>query len=103
MVFSRYKIQILPETTMDIDDVYYYIAYNKFLPDTARKYRQGIYETIEKIAWLGDKIGVSLNENLQQKYGYGVKTMIYKKMTIIYNVMDDHVFVRRVKPGGSIK
>ena len=99
----RYKVFISPKARKDIGKLYNFIACERFQRETAERYVCGIHNTIDKLVWLGNKIGISLNENLQEKYGYGVRTIIYKNVTIIYNIKGGRVFVRRVKSSGSIK
>ena len=99
---AHYEVWITPQAKADVDNVYNYIAYELFQHATARKYKRGINAQIKKLAWLGESIGVSLNENLQQKYGPGARTLFYKKMTIVYNVTGRVVVVRRVKSSSSI-
>jgi hypothetical protein len=60
----------------EINSLYRFIADECFQRDTAEKYVRGIHETISKLAWLGGIIGVSLNKNLQRKYGHSVRTII---------------------------
>ncbi|MDR2466549.1 MAG: type II toxin-antitoxin system RelE/ParE family toxin [Prevotellaceae bacterium] len=103
MTPPRYKIIILPPVRTEINNLYDYIAVELCAPMAAEKYSRGIYDTIGKLAWLGGSIGVSLNENLQRQYGPGVRTIIYKNMSIIYNIRDDFIIVHSVKPGKNIK
>ncbi|MDR2466542.1 MAG: type II toxin-antitoxin system RelE/ParE family toxin [Prevotellaceae bacterium] len=99
---ATYEVQISPEAKADMNRLYDYIAFDCFQRDTADKYLYGIQSKIDKLAWIGGSIGISLNRNLQRQYGYGVRTITYKKMTIIYNVENNCILVRRIKPGKNI-
>jgi plasmid stabilization system protein ParE len=87
---------ILPEAENDIDNTYYYIADKLFQRETADRYTDGIYTTIGRLALHGGMIAVSANENLLRLYGPEVRTVRYKKMTIIYTLAGDVLIVHRV-------
>ncbi|MDR2564123.1 MAG: type II toxin-antitoxin system RelE/ParE family toxin [Prevotellaceae bacterium] len=103
MTLPRYKVRVSPQANAEIDDLYHFIADECFQQETADKYMEGIYATIVKLAWLGGIIGVSLNRNLRREYGASVRTISYKKMTIIYTVHGNLVAVHRVIAGRNIK
>ena len=92
----HYRVVILPEAEKDINNTYYYIADSLFQRETADKYMDGIYKTIDRLALYDGILAVSTNENLRRLYGHEVRTIIYKKMTIIYTVANDVVLVHRV-------
>jgi hypothetical protein len=83
--------------------LHHYIAFECFRKETAEKYLNGIQTTIDKLKLIGGSIGVSLNKNLRRQYGAGVRTITYKKMTIIYTVHGNLVVVHRVIAGRNIK
>ena len=103
MTLPRYKIRILPAVDTDIDHLYDYIAIDKGSIMTADKYVRGIYQTIYSLALTGGMFAVNDQDNLLQKYGSSVRTIMYKKMTIIYTVSDGVVIVHRVVPSSMIK
>jgi plasmid stabilization system protein ParE len=98
----EYKVLISPEAEDDIDDLFVYIAYEVMHPLTALKYRDGIIATIDRLAIHAGIFAVSANEHLRRLYGVDVRTVIYKKMTIVYNIIGDIAYIRRVIPGGLI-
>ena len=103
MTLPRYKIRILPAVDADIDRLYEYIDKDLSSPMAARRYRHGIYQTIFGLSLTGGMFAVNDNNSLQRQYGSTVRTIIYKKMTIIYTVSEGLVVVHSVKPGGTIK
>ena len=103
MTLPRYKIRILPQARMEINSLYKHIYYDRFSPMAARRYRHGIYQTIYGLSLTGGMFAVNDNNSLQRQYGSTVRTIIYKKMTIIYTVSEGLVVVHSVKPGGTIK
>jgi len=89
-------VRVMPAALDDIDELYWYIAGELFSPVTADKYVDGLYNIIDSLSWLGALIAVSQNEYIQKRYGPEARTVAYKKMTIIYNVVDTFVLVQRI-------
>jgi hypothetical protein len=79
--------------------LYDYIAYELAMPYTAIKYFDGVNDAINKLAVTGASYAVSQRESLKIKYGANVRTITYKKMAIIYNIVNDIILIRRVMPG----
>jgi plasmid stabilization system protein ParE len=99
---KRYKIRYTPEALEDIGNIYHYIADRLMSPDMAVDYRNGIYDTIQQLTVAGGSIAINQRDYLQRRYGVGVRTVIYKKMTVIFNIIDDVAFIRRVIAGSLI-
>ncbi|MDR0815187.1 MAG: hypothetical protein LBN37_05495 [Bacteroidales bacterium] len=100
---QEYQIRVLPEAMIDINDVYHYIVDELCAPLTANNYRKGIFNTINKLRIIGGALAVSPQEYLQGLYGPGARTIVYKKMTIVYSLIDDIVIVRRVMASRMVK
>ena len=100
---EKYIVRLLPPAYHDIDALYRYIADELFAPVTADKYVDGIYDTIAGLVWVGGSLAVSQNEYIQKHYGPDARTIRYKKITIIYNVVKDIVLVRRVMASSLIQ
>ncbi|MDR2564000.1 MAG: type II toxin-antitoxin system RelE/ParE family toxin [Prevotellaceae bacterium] len=103
MTLPRYEVWVYPSAQDDAKRLYHYIADECFQKETADQYLEGIQATIDKLEWLGGIIGVSLNRNLRRQYGASVRTIRYKKMTIIYTVHGNLVVVHRIIAGKNIK
>ncbi|GHT42413.1 hypothetical protein FACS189437_10320 [Bacteroidia bacterium] len=98
----NYTIYLSPEAENDIYAVYDYIAYTIIAPKTAIDYRNGIYNCIRKLSTYGGSIAINQREYLRKKYGSKVRTIDYKKMTIVFNVMNDIILIRRVIASSSV-
>jgi hypothetical protein len=72
------------------------------VPETAIRYKDGIIHEIYKLTFTGDIYPVSQYESIRCRYGPDVRTVTYKKMTVIFNVMEDIVLFRRVMAGSLI-
>ena len=99
---QRYSVVISPEAVADIERVYDYIAFSVMAPETAVRYYMGIYDTIQKLSRVGAALAVSQQPYLRLLYGTDVRTIRYKKMTIVYNIIGDVAYICRVIPGSLI-
>jgi plasmid stabilization system protein ParE len=97
-----YTIYLLSEADQDIEELYDYIAYVLKEPVTALDYRDGIYYAIKKLAIYGGSLAISQRGYLRKHYGSTVRTVTYKKMAIIYSVIDNIILILRVMPGSLI-
>jgi plasmid stabilization system protein ParE len=93
---KQYAISVSNEADSDIDAVYDYIASELMAPQTAIDYRNGIHDTIAKLIYLGGILAINSRDYVQAHWGPDARTISYKNMTIIYNLIGDTVLVRRV-------
>jgi len=99
---GKYDVRLSPQALDDIDTLYIYIVEEIFASITADRYIDGIYETVKSLATHAGVFAVSANEHLRMLYGIDVRTVVYKKMTIVYNIIGDVAYVRRVISGSLI-
>jgi plasmid stabilization system protein ParE len=99
---TTYHIHFTRKARSDILRLYDYIAYELAMPNTATKYFDGVNDTIDKLVITGASYAVSQREYLKIKYGADVRTVTYKKMTIVYNIVNDIILVRRVMPSSMV-
>ena len=92
----NYAIEFSLTAKDDINDTYNYIAYVLFEPLTAEKYIEGLYKAIGKLKIYGGSIAPSRRASVQKRYGPNARTIIYKKMTIIFNLKGNMILIRRV-------
>jgi plasmid stabilization system protein ParE len=95
-------IRYTPQAQADMDSLFYYIAYELLVPDTATKYCNNVRATISRLALVGSSLAQSQNTFLTSTYGAGVRTIGYKKMTVVYRVVGSMVVVIRVMAGSLI-
>ena len=101
-VMEEYSVVISLEAEADIDEVYDYIAFGVMAPETAVRYYMGIYDTIQNLSIVGAMLAISQQPSLRKRYGADVRTVCYKKMTIVYSIIGNVVYVRRVMAGSLI-
>ena len=99
---TGYSVIISSEAEADIDEAYAYIAFEVMAPETAVRYYMGIYDTIQKLAIVGAMMATNQQPFIRKRYGADARTICYKKMTIIYNIIGNVVYVRRVMAGSLI-
>ena len=95
-------IDISDDAKDDIENLYDYIAFELLDEDAALGYRMGLYDTIEKLSYLGEVIAFSQQPYIQKRFGIFARTITYKKMTIVYEVITGVAYVHRVIPSKMI-
>ena len=74
--------------------------YQYQVPLTAFKYVQGLLDEIKKLKTNADSF--SKKQKILFQYGYNVRRLNYKKMSIIYSVIDRTVYILRIVPSSTI-
>ena len=100
---SNFKVIITFTAVDDITEVFNYIAYEVGHPQTAERYREGIMQSIDKLACYADIFAISQQPFLRRLYGTEVRTIHYKKMTIVYTIVGNTVYVHRVMASSLIR
>jgi plasmid stabilization system protein ParE len=99
----KFRIHILPEAHQDIEDVYNHIFNVYAAPETAMKYREGIHAKIFSLASNADVFALNPFLYIQSRYGPGARTVVYKKITIVYTIHGSDVVIRATIPGSIIR
>ena len=100
---QSFFVQYTPQARADMEDVYKYIVDELHAPMTAARYFNGLLDKITSLSRLGDIFSESTSDWVQRNYGPGARTIVYKKMTVIYRVIDNIVLIRRVIASSRIK
>lgn len=74
-----YEIQIIKPAEDDITEIYTYIKYQLHAPESAEKFRKGIWRTVDTL---------KENPNRGASYFRGTRKIFYKQYKIIYKVND---------------
>jgi hypothetical protein len=91
-----YYIHFSTEAEQDTINLYNYMACELGLPMTADKYMGRIDEIISSLAYHATAHPISQRASLQTLYGPLARTVHYKKISIIYNIIGSEVLIRRV-------
>jgi plasmid stabilization system protein ParE len=93
---AKFRIRYTSQAQTDIRALHHYITFELMSSETADNYIDGLLSKIYSLTSIADMIAVNYRESLQKHYGTNVRTVIFKNMTIIYNIIGDVVLVRRV-------
>ena len=98
---NKYSVVISEQAQQDLRDLSNAISFEYKSPLTAIKYLRGIYNEMRKLRLIAGLLPVQKSPYFMQ-YGFNVKRLRYKKMTIIYKVIGNAVYVIRVVPSSTI-
>ena len=98
---NKYSVVIYEQAQQDLQDLSNAISFEYKSPLTAVKYLRGIYDEMRKLRLIAGLLPVQKSAYFLQ-YGFNVKRLRYKKMTIIYTVIGDTVYIIRVIPSSTI-
>jgi plasmid stabilization system protein ParE len=99
---KTYNVVIRPAAETDIMALLNHITNVYMEPVTAMRYYEGLMDEIIGLARRGPMFALSQYESLINLYGKGVRTRVYKKMTIVYRVDGDTVYILRILAAGLI-
>lgn len=98
---NKYSVVISEQAQQNLRDLSNAISFEYKSPLTAVKYLRGIYDEMRKLRLIAGLLPVQKSAYFLQ-YGFNVKRLRYKKMTIIYTVIGDAVYIIRVIPSSTI-
>lgn len=98
---KRYRIVYTSSAKQDVEQLYFIIVQQYKAPATAFNYVQGLYREIKKLSSGAESYTVQTRKSLQQ-FNPAPRRLNYKRMTVIYNVIDDTVYIRRIIPANTI-
>lgn len=97
----KYSIVYSEHSKQDLNDLFNVIAFEYKLPITASRYLQGLKNTILSLSKSAESFPVQTRKSLQQ-FTPAPRRINYKRMAIIYNVINDTVYIRRIIPANTI-
>lgn len=98
---KRFEIAFTEQAEIDIQHLTDVIINEYEAPLTAFKYVQGLLNEIKKLIIIGNFLPIQKSEYFTQ-FGLNVRRLKYKKMTIIYTVVGNVVYILRVIPSSNI-
>lgn len=90
-----YKIVFSENANADIQNLTDTIIFQYKAPITAFRYIQGLIDEIKKLSFSAESFKIQ-NAKFFLQYGHNVRCIRYKSMTIIYQVVNDVVYIQRV-------
>lgn len=98
---KQYKRRILPSAYADMASLKQYIAKQCSAPLTAKRQFEKLYQLFN---WLEQYAELpAVNVGLSIQYGLIIRTIPFgKKMTIVYSVEGEFVYIQRIMPQSMI-
>jgi len=93
---KKYRVVLLPDANRDFDKYIDYIVYNCHSPRTALKHRNDLVKELKSLEVSAESYPIKPSSRSLFKYGEFVRTVNFKKMTIVYTVHGDVVCVHRI-------
>lgn len=98
---KKYKIIFSEFAIKDIINLFDYIEITCNSPTTAKVYVYGLRDSIKKLEFSAESFAIQ-NHKSFSKYGYNVHRLNYKKMTVIFTLHNDIVYIHRILPSALI-
>lgn len=98
---GQYQVVLTEDANQDLITLANTIKYEYKAPYTAIAYLKGIYNEIKKLSHSAESYKIQNSPTLQ-KYNPLPRKITYKKMAIIYNVINNVVYIRRILPQNMI-
>jgi len=100
---TLYRVLLSDEAWDDLDRLLLVIAEDYKSPVTAQQYIAAIWDELLQLKNYAGSIAPYPHSGLQQRYGYSLRRINYKKMAILYTLEnDDTALIVRIIPGGVI-
>ena len=98
---NKYAVVIIEQAQNDLRNLSNSISFEYQSPATAIKYLREIYNEMGKLSVMADSFPIQKSTFFKQ-YGFNVRRLNYKKITIIYTVIDYTAYIQRVVPSTTI-
>jgi plasmid stabilization system protein ParE len=100
-----YTIEVSEQAERDLTELFVWIFEEKGMPDTALHYIQAIYNKIKRLELYPTVRPIERNRAIIMQYGFGVRKLNYKKMSVLYTVNEETatVDIIRVIAGSMIR
>lgn len=98
---NRFVIVFSDEAKNDIQNLSDTIMYQYKAPLTAFGYIQGLLDEIKHLRTNAEIYSIQKSSYFSQ-YGFNVRRLNYKRMAIIYTVIKNTAFIKRVVPASTI-
>ena len=92
----RYTIRYSDEAIDDFKNISFLIANEFGMPQTAFNYLKGLKDRIKQLELYPEACAVSVNKYIIENYGLNVRRLNYKKVSVIYTIIDKDVWILRV-------
>lgn len=98
---KKFRVFITKEAQADIDNLFNFIVTEYKTEQTANNYIDGLVIAIQELGYNGDIYRIQKSPFFE-KFGTQIRRVNYKKMTIIYSIFVQTLYVRRILPASLI-
>ena len=98
---KRYEVIITENAQQDLKDLSNTIIFEYKSPITAIRYLRGIYDEFRWLRSNAESLKIQSSKSFT-KFGFNTRRINYKKMAIIYSVVDNTIYIKRIIPAGTI-
>ena len=88
---KKYNVVITASSLKDMEDLYNYIAYELYSPDSAKKLYFKIANAIQSLELFAERYRVFSNED-----GYSTRRMLVDNYSVFYIIKDSSVIITSV-------
>ena len=98
---NKYTIVISQKAQQDLRELSNIISFEYKSPLTAVKYLRGIYDEMKKLRLIAGLLPIQKSAYFIQ-FGFNVRRIRFKKMIIIYTLIDNTAYILRVVPSLTV-
>lgn len=99
---NKYTVIISENAQNDLRNLSETISYEYKAPVTAKKYLKALYTEMSKLS-SGAEAYLIQTKPFFRQFGFNVRAITYKKMTIVYVVANKSVYIKAVIPSKNIR
>jgi len=96
---NRFIVELSEQAANDIDRYIDFIIHEYHAPLTGTRHYNGLFDVIKSLAVIAESLPISNSPKLQ-RFGFNVRKINYQKMSIIYTVHDNIVYIHAILPQG---
>ena len=98
---KKYLVVITERAQHDLRNLSHAIAFQHYSPITAIRYIKGVYKEFEWLESNAETLKIQTRKSFLQ-YGFNVRCIHYKKMTINYVMSNNTAYIQRIIPSNTI-
>ena len=98
---NKYTIVISQKAQQDLRELSNIISFEYKSPLTAVKYLRGIYDEMKKLRLIAGLLPIQKSAYFIQ-FGFNVRRIRFKKMIIIYTLIDNTAYILRVVASSTV-
>jgi len=98
---KNYTLVYSEQAMKDVDELYNFITIECNSPYTAKKYINGLFKTIDILSKQPESFSVATRKSIQ-RVDSDIRRINYKKISILYSVSNEIVYIHRIMASSLI-